>query len=141
MEKRGTLTRVIAIIGTIAVWIPLLAPLIFAVVHYFVTKRFLFDYLMPAELGLLALGGACALLWAALRSKLRVKWIAWAFGIAVFLLFGSQLLAVVTGLADGSTPMGGWEWAVVLGMLIGYILALIALGIGGILLIRDLRKH
>lgn len=141
MQKRGALTKTIAIIGTIAVWLPILTPLVFAVIHYFVTKRFLVDYLTPAELGLLALGGACALLWAALRSKLRVKWIVWSMAIAVFLLIGSQLVAVVTGLADGSTPMGGWEWTVVLGMIIGYSVALIALGIGGILLIRDLRKH
>ena len=140
MEKRGTLTKIIAIIGTIAVWLPILTPLVFAVVHYFVTKRFLVDYLMPAELALMVLGGGSALLWASLRSKLRVKWIAWSIGIAVFLLFGSQAVAVVTGLADGSTPIGGWEWAVTLSMLIGYILSVIALAIGGIFLIRDLRK-
>ncbi|MBN1373377.1 MAG: hypothetical protein JW987_15680 [Anaerolineaceae bacterium] len=108
---------------------------------YFRARRFHFDYLMPAELGLLALGGGGALLWAALRAKLRVKWIAWAIGTAVFLLFASQGLAVITGLADGSTAIGGWEWAIVLGMLIGYIIALIALAIGGIYLIRDLRNR
>lgn len=141
MQKRDTLTKTLAIAGTIAVWLPILAPFIFSVMFYFRARRFHFDYLMPAELGLLALGGGGALLWAALRAKLRVKWIAWAIGTAIFLLIGSQGLAVITGLADGSTPIGGWQWAIVLGMLIGYIIALIALAIGGIYLIRDLRNR
>ena len=48
--------------------------------------------------------------------------------------------AVVTGLADGSTKIGGWQWILVLGALILYALAVIEVGIGGILLLRDVFK-
>jgi hypothetical protein len=72
--------------------------------------------------------------------RARRRLIAWALGAAVVLLVASQGLAVLTGLADGSTPTGGWQWALVLGMLIGFILAVIVLGIGGIMLLRALFK-
>jgi len=141
MKKRDTLTKPLAIVGTIAIWLPILTPFFLAAVRFFGIGQFRFDYLLPAELGLLVLGGVAALLYAALRAKSRVKWIAWTTGVAVFLLFGSMGLAALTGLANGSTPMGGWQWAVVLSMLIGYDLVLVALGIGGIFLIRDLFKR
>ncbi len=141
MPKRNTLTKILAIVGTIAVSLPILVPLIFAILHFFVTGRFLFDYLMPAEFSLLALGGGAALLWVAITAKLRIQWIAWSLGLAVLLLFGSQGIAVITGLANGDTPMGGWEWAVVLSMLIGYILAIVSLAAGGAFLIRDLKQQ
>jgi len=50
----------------------------------------------------------------------------------------SQLLAVVTGLASGETEPVGWQWALVLGMILGYNLALVVTGIGGLRLLRDL---
>jgi hypothetical protein len=56
------------------------------------------------------------------------------------MIVGGQALAVVTGLADGSTQIGGWEWALVLGSLILYGVAVIEVGVGGILLSRDVFK-
>jgi hypothetical protein len=47
-------------------------------------------------------------------------------------------MAVVTGLANGDTAPGGWAWALVLTMLAGYMLAVIMIGIGGVLLWRNL---
>jgi hypothetical protein len=48
------------------------------------------------------------------------------------------VLAVVTGLASGEAEAAGWPWALVLASLAGYTLALVAMGVGGALLLRDL---
>jgi hypothetical protein len=140
MKNINVLNKILAIAGTVLVWIPILAPILFAVLGFFRRHRFLLDYLMPAELGLLVLIGAGLLLWAALRMHVHQKLIIWTLVAAVVLLVGSQGLAVLTGLANGDTPMGGWQWALVLGMLIGYDLAVIVLGVGGVLLLRHLFK-
>jgi hypothetical protein len=52
----------------------------------------------------------------------------------------SMGLAVVTGLASGETEIGGWQSVLGFGFIALYILAVISLGVGGILLIRDLVK-
>jgi hypothetical protein len=140
MENKGTLTKILAITGTVLVWFPLLAPVLLSVVLFVQAGMFRMDYLMPAELFPVALGGGLLLLWAAIRARSRRAVIGWGLGIAVGLLFGSQALAVVTGLASGEIEATGWQWALVLGSLIVYILALIAVGVGGILLLKDLYR-
>jgi len=66
--------------------------------------------------------------------------IGWGLGIAVSLLVGGQALAVVTGLASGDTEPTGWQWALVLASIGTYSLALVVIGVGGVLLVRDLFK-
>ncbi len=142
MEKKGVFTKILGIVGTVLVWFPLLAPVLFAVVT-FIRRRgrmFRFDYLMPAELFPAALVGGGLLIWAALRARSRQKLVGWGLGIAVGSLVGGQALAVVTGLASGEMEMAGWPWALVLASLAVYVLALIAIGVGGVLLLRDLFK-
>jgi hypothetical protein len=95
---------------------------------------------MPAELGLFAFGGGILLLVAAIRMHSHIKLIGWGLGIAFVMVVGGQALAVITGLADGSTEPVGWRWVLVLGSLILYTLAIVEVGIGGILLLRDLFK-
>jgi hypothetical protein len=100
---------------------------------------FRLDYLMPAELFPLALLGGGLLLWAALRARARRWLIGGSLAGAVVLLFGSQALAVATGLAAGRIEPAGWPWALVLAALALYVVALIVLGVGGVLLlVRDL---
>jgi hypothetical protein len=140
MEKKGTLTKILAVAGTALVWLPILAPIFFSTIVFMQERIFRFDYLMPAELGLFAFGGGILLLVAAIRARSHIKLIGWGLGIAFVMVVGGQALAVVTGLADGSTEIGGWQWALVLGSLILYTLAIIGVGIGGILLLRDLFK-
>jgi len=82
--------------------------------------------------------GGVLLLWAALKAGLRRKLIAWVFAGAIVLLFGSQALAVVTGLASGEIEAVGLPWILVLAGLAGYALALIVLGVAGVLWVRDL---
>ena len=138
MEKKGAFTKTLAIAGTVLAWFPILAPVLLSVVVILQARIFRFDYLMPAELFPSALVGGGALLWAALRARSRRRLIAWSLGLAVALLASSQGLAVVTGLASGEAEPAGWRLAVVLAPLAGYGLALIAMGVGGALLLGDL---
>lgn len=136
MAKKDLFTRILALTGLGLVWLTILAPVVFAIVSLIGGGGFRFDYLMPAELFIAALAGGFLLLWAALRARSYVKWISWALILAVLVLVGSQTLAVVTGLADG-TSGEGW-FPVVLGMIALYDLLLVALGVGGWYLMRDL---
>ena len=140
MDKKGILTKFLAIAGAALVWFPILAPLLLSVFVSIRSGRFRFDYLMPAELFLFALSGGGLLLWAALLARLHRGLIGWSLAIAIGLLVGGQALAVVTGLASGETEPTGWSWALVLASLVAYILSLIAMGVGGLLLLRDLFK-
>jgi hypothetical protein len=140
MENKGTFTKILAIAGTVLIWLPILAPIVFSLILLLQRQIFRFDYLMPAELGLFAFGGGILLLVAAIRTHSYMKLIGWGLGIALITVVGAQALAEVTGLADGSTKIGGWEWALVLGSLAIYVLAIVDIGVGGILLLRDLFK-
>ena len=140
MEKKNAFTKILAIVGTVLVWFPILAPVLLSLILFIGEGRFLLDYLMPAELFPFALAGAILLLWAGLRARSHWKIIAWGLGIAVGLLVGSQALAVVTGLASGATEPVGFWWILVLVTFGAFVAALIAIGVGGILLLRDLFK-
>ena len=140
MEKKGVLTKILAIVGTMLVWFPILAPVLLSVAVIIQERMFRFDYLMPAELFPATLVGGGLLIWAALRARSRRRLIGWGLGIAVGLLVGGQVLAVVTGLASGEAEPAGWWWALVLASIVIYTLALVVIGVGGVLVLRDLFK-
>lgn len=138
MEKTNALNKTLAVIGTLFVWLPVLAPVLFSAGTLARGGPFRFDYLMPAELAAFVLLGGALLLWAALRTcRLRLL-IGGGLALAVVTLVGGQALAVVTGLASGETEPAGLPWAVVLGLLILYDMVVIAMGVGGVLLLRTL---
>ena len=141
MGNKGILTKTLAIVGTVLVWFPILAPIFFSTILLLSERIFRFDYLMPAELFPAALVGGGLLVWAAIRARSRRLLIGLGLGIATGLLAGSQALAVVTGLASGETEPAGLWFVLVLASLAAYSLALIAMGIGGVLLLRDLFKE
>lgn len=141
MEKRSILTEILAIAGTVFTALPVLAPLFFAVAGYRAEAGFRFDWLMPAELFPLALAGGGLLLWAALRARSRRAWIAWSLGLAVGLLVGGQVLAMVTGLASGEIEAQGIWWTLVVGSIGLYALAVLSLAVNGGLLLRDLFRR
>jgi len=140
MGNKGVFTKILAIAGTVLVWLPILAPIFFSTILFLQERIFRFDYLMPAELGLFFFGGGILLFIAALRARAHWKLIGWGLGVALITVVGGQVLAEVTGLADGTTEIGGWQWALVLGSLVIYSLAIVDVGIGGILLLRDAFK-
>lgn len=141
MENKGTFTKILAVAGTILAWLPILAPILFSALLFLRAHILRVDYLMPAELFFLVIIGGGLLLWAAVRSRLNWKLFGWTLGIAAALFFGMQAIAVVTGLADGTTPMGGWQWMLVLGILALYTAVVVVVGVGGVLLVRDLFRH
>lgn len=138
MENRNVLTKILTVGGTVLVWLPLLAPLLFSVMALIRAGQLRIDYLMPAELFLSVLVGGGLLLWAAWRLRSHRALIGGALGAAIALLVGGQALAVVTGLASGEAEPTGWRWGVVLGALTFYDAAVVAIGVGGALLLRNL---
>ncbi|HOI36112.1 MAG TPA: hypothetical protein PLF11_01875 [Bacillota bacterium] len=136
MDRRGVLTRLLAIVGTVLVWIPILFTVLTSIVGTISSRVFRFDYLMPAELFPVAFVGALLLLWAALRARSHQQLIGWGLGGAVVFLGGGQLYAVASGLASGAIEPTGWPWALVIASIALYSLALIEMGIAGILLVR-----
>jgi hypothetical protein len=140
MKNQDALTKSLAVVGTVLVWIPILAPILFSFAFVITENVWRFDYLMPAELFLLALIGGSLLIWATIRAHSHQRLVGWALATAVFLLAGGQALAELTGLASGAAEAAGWRLGLVLASLVGYSLALVALGIGGLLLLLKLFK-
>lgn len=138
MVNKGGLTKTLSIAGTVLLWLPVLAPLMFGLLRLLRGGSLMVDFLMPAELAPVVLVGAGLVLWAAIRAKWRWQWVMWLIIAAVVLLVGSQALAVVTGLADGRIAPEGWQYILTLGGIIAYDLVVIALGVVGILLCKDL---
>jgi hypothetical protein len=164
MPPKSSLTKILAAAGTVLAWLPLVTPILFSALRFARSGRFLFDYLMPAELFLAALLGAGLLVWAASRAAVpgafggvaagdgaagdgaakgafyrRVILISLA--AAVFFLVAGQALAVVTGLASGAIAPEGIWWALVLASIALYTLALIPIAVCGVLLCRLVFKQ
>jgi hypothetical protein len=140
MNRKWSVTKTLAAMGTVLVWLPILVPIVISLTRLISVRHFNLDYLMPAELFPVVFFGGVLLVWAAVRARSHLALIAWALIVAAIMLFGGQALAVATGLASGETEPGGLGWALVVATLAIYSLAVIAMGAGGILLIRDLWK-
>ena len=136
MANRGLLTKILGIAGTVLVLFPVVAPVLLSL-RFIGRPVFNFDWLMPAELFPMALVGALLLLWAALRARAHRRLIGIGLGVAVGILFVGQGLAMVTGLASGETGRESPWMAVIFGSLAIYTAALVAIGMGGVLLLRD----
>jgi hypothetical protein len=140
MQKNNAFTKILAIAGTVLIWIPILAPILFGVISLITEGQFRFDFLMPAEIFPVALVGAGLLLWAGIRARSHWKLIAWGIGVTIGLLVGSQALAVVTGLANGDIESQGIWFILVMALFVLFLVALIVTAVAGILLLRDLFK-
>lgn len=138
MERRDGLAKGLALVGTGLAWLPIAATVALSAVVTLRSGRFRLDYLMPAELFPAALLGGILLLIAALRTRSHRAPIAWSLGLMVFMLVAGQGLAVVTGLASGAAEPEGWRLALVAGLLVAYVVALVALDISAVRLVRDL---
>lgn len=138
MDDRGWFTKALAIAGTVLVWLPLVAPLVLGVVRFAQVRRVQIDYLMPAELFIVALLGGALLVWAALRGHSHRGLIVWSSAAAIGLLVAGMAVASITGLASGAAEPTGWRVIVVTGLIAAYVAALCVLGAGGVLLTRRL---
>jgi hypothetical protein len=141
IPRKDRFTKILTFSGTFLVILPILAPVVFALLFFLRSGRFHFDYLMPAELFPMVLVGGILLIWAALRARSHLKLIGWSFGLMFAFLFGGQLIAVVSGLASGRTEITSPWWAVVLAALGGYCFLVLLMAIGGILILRELFQN
>jgi len=141
MHKKDVLTKILAIAGTILVWLPVIALVVITGSWLIQRGEFHVDYLIPAELFPVFLGGGLLLLWAAIRAKTYRLWIGAGLGAVGVIIVTGQAIALLTGLATGETEPGGWQWALVLGAIILYDLAVVGVGVGGILLILKIFKN
>ncbi|MGD0175082.1 MAG: hypothetical protein ABSC61_11770 [Anaerolineales bacterium] len=136
MGNKGTLTKIMAVAGTMLIWISILAPVAFAVMRLVQAGRFQFDYLMPAGLFPVVLAGAILLLAAALRARSYRALIGGSLGLMIAFLLAAVGLAENTGLASGAIETAGWPWTLVLMAFAGFWIALVTLAVGGWLFIR-----
>ena len=135
-DKRGVF-KILVVAGTVLVWIPIVAPVLFSVLVLLTRPVFHLDYLMPAELFPAALLGGLLLLWAAIRVRSRGKLVGGGLAIATLLWVGGQALAVVTGLASGRTRWAGGGGALAAAWIGAFDLALLVTAVAGFLLLRD----
>jgi len=141
MVKGIILTRFFAITGTVLAGIPILLTVVTSVVGTISAGIFLFDYLMPAELFLVALAGGLLLLWIAFRTRLfRKSIIVGLAGICVFLA-ASQLIALVSGLASGAIEPTGFIGTLVIAFIGLYTLAVIELAAVGAAMARRIFRQ
>lgn len=119
-------------------WFPILATVIISLIGSIMERTFLFDYLMPAELFFFAILGGGLLLWGAIRAREKIKQIVICLIAMIGLLFGSQGIAVLTGLASGETPQTSGAFFLVISMLIGYTILLIIFAVIGSLFVRKI---
>ena len=138
MGKRLIFIKVLTVLGTISIWLPILVPIVFSVIALFAARGFLLDYLMPAELFPLAIFGAGLLFCAALIRRSHMKLIIICITVAAGSLVLGQVFAVVTGLASGRIKPEGLPWILVIFSLALYTAALIGVGVSGLLLLRNL---
>lgn len=135
--KNPLLAKLLAFAGVILTGIPVIAPLIFGIISSVNGNGFRLDYMMPAELFIVVLFGAALLIWASIRAKQLIKPIVWMLGVSAFFLIACQLVAQISGLADGRIESSGPYFVVVLSMLILFDLGVIGLTVlGGMLISR-----
>lgn len=136
--KQGTWTRVLAIVGTIAVWLVLAAPIFFGLAALATDGAFTFDYFLVIEWFFVAIGGGLLLFWAAMRARAYRTPINLSLLLAIAALVVGQALADLVGLGGVEAQPAGWRLTLVVSMVAVYIVALFGLGISGIALSRHL---
>ena len=138
MKNKNILTKVLSLAGTILIWLPILFTAGISLIGFAARGFLRFDYLLPLEVFPLALAGSALLFWAAFQMEFCKKIIGWSFAAMLASLFGSQAVAVLSGLASGITETGGTAWGFIIFLIAAYWLTLILTGIAGVLLIKKI---
>lgn len=138
MDRHRRLLKILALVGAILAWFPLVATVATSVAGSLGSRKFHFDYLMPAELGLFAFAGGLLLLLVAVLARRRRLLIGASLAAALVVVVAGQVIAVVTGLASGAREPTGWPWILVLASLALYSFAVLLLAVAGVRLVRDL---
>ncbi|HOT25320.1 MAG TPA: hypothetical protein PLG84_06285 [Anaerolineaceae bacterium] len=144
MKGNLLLAKILTILGSVLVLVPVLLPFYFGFESLFTARGFSLDYMLPVFLSLVALVGGLLLVWACVLAKTGRKFVIWSFAAVVFFLAFSQLMSVWLGLASGRVAEGGWQMNVVAALLVFYWAALALLGAAGIrlwFLLRNKGSH
>ncbi len=140
MEKKTVIIRVLTVSGTILACFPIVATLVTSLVGSIMRKKFLLDYLMPAELGWFFVVGAISLIIVAFLAKAHRRLITVSFAVSEALFVGFSVVAQVSGLASGelAPDVEKTYKIIVLTMLGFHILGMIITDIGAVLLWKDI---
>jgi hypothetical protein len=138
MRTHRSFDLVLAVLGTALAALPIVATLLTSVLGSTAAGRFLMDFLMPAELAPAAFGGGALLLLVAVRTHRRRVTLGGSLGLALAAFAAMSAAAVWTGLASGEVPPRGAPLVLVIGLLVLYTVAVVALAVEGGRLVRDL---
>ncbi len=141
MPQRSTWTRILAIVGTILVWLPVAFMVLVSIVVAIRAGVFRMDYFLPAEMFPLELVGGALLVVAAILMHWGIKHTAWSYGAMIALLGAVMGATVVTGVDSSPTDPTGWRLALLMGLYAGFGVALLSLASGGIRLWRHLVRR
>lgn len=133
-----TLAKVLAIVGMLALWAPILFMILTAIVGSIIRKTFLFDYLMLSELYFIVIPGLVLLFLASLFAGRYQKCFGWGGALAVLVLIGALALAVFSGLASGLIPSEGTAFIIVNVAIIVFNVLVVALAILSIIQVKKL---
>jgi len=140
MKNKSLISKIIAITGTILVWIPIIAPVLLTIIFLIIKGRFAFDFLMPMELIFLVIIGAILLIISSIIMKFKWKIIGISLGTIISIFILGQFIAEITGIASGETEMTTTLYFIMITFVIIYIISLIILGISGIKLVKKFLK-
>ena len=126
MKDHNLNTRIMAVIGTLLLWVPIIGVLLVSFYRLLREGLLNIDYLFPAQVFQIVLLGAALLLWSALRAHAFVRPIDW--GIIVLLV----------SLAFALFAPGAWPVSLRTSAVILFDLADLYLGIIGFRLIRHI---
>lgn len=138
MKKNSIFAKLFALIGTLLTAGSIVFMIATGIVGSIMRKQLLMDYLIPAELFPAVFSGVLLLLIVALITRTCVKSIAWGFGIAVVAFVATMLYTMFSGLAAGDIEPEGMAFVFALIGIIAYDLAVVELGIAGIVLCSKL---
>lgn len=137
MGKHDALTKTMALVGTVLVALPLVAPFLLGIGSIGSPRGFGIDYLLPFEVYFVTLVGMALVLGAALRARDRRA----AVGTCIAVMLGGVLLgaasATLTGIADSEETLETWRYVVTAGFGVLSLIGQAALVVVGSLLVRD----
>lgn len=140
MAWRYTLAKVLAIVGSLLVAAPIVA--MFATARW-ASSGFMIDWLMPTELGFVAIAGAALLLAATFISRMRRILIGSLAAAAAIVVSGGLLVASLSGLASGAAQpeSSAWTEVVVWAVWVYDVLLVLLAGAGAYLAAELFRQH
>lgn len=139
MKFKEQALKITTILSAFLLLAPITFMLIISAIMLVTRGKILVDILIPLEVFPIVLTGAGILTLIACKINVYKKRICSMSIALVAMLIGGQYLAIVTGLADGSTPASGWPLIIVMSTIIVYDILTIVIGIYGIRIYQHLK--